>query len=101
MPYEIVRQGMLYVRPHVATSAPPPATKMPFVMSPSMPSQFWSVNVASGESVIDGGWHVPQPLAPPHVCAPTHTFHGVMMLHGCIAPGFAAVQSHALLVAMH
>ena len=66
-----------------------------------MPSQLSSVYVASGSSVVDGGWHVPQPFAPAHVCEPTHTFHGVVMLHGCIAPGFAAVQSHALLAAMH
>src|SRR5262245_23884486 len=74
---------------------------MPRVMSPSMPSQFESTYASSGSSVGDGGSHAPHPLAPPHVCEPTPPFHGVTMLHGCIAPGFAAVQSHAPLSAMH
>jgi hypothetical protein len=59
------------------------------------------VNVASGSSVSDGGVHVPHPPAPAHVCAPRHTFHGVVMLHCCVAPLFVAVQSHAPLDAMH
>src|SRR5262245_42675950 len=101
MPNAIVWHGSLNVRPQFAVFAPTPDTKIARAMSPSMPSQFESTKLPSGSSTVDGGSHVPQPSAPPHVCAPTHTLNGVMMLHGCIAPGFVALQSHALLSAMH
>ena len=74
---------------------------MPRVASPSMPSQFESAKPASGSSIVDGGAQVPHPLEPAHVWVPAHTFHVVGMLHGCVAPGFVASQSHAALVAMH
>lgn len=54
MPYEMVWHGVVCVSPHVALFAPAPETKMPFVYSPSMPSQLSSFYVASGVSVADG-----------------------------------------------
>src|SRR5688572_14726887 len=74
---------------------------MPRATSPSMPSQLESANASSGSSSADGGSQLPQPDAPPQVCAPSHTFHGVMMLHGWVWPGLASVQSHAPLTGTH
>jgi len=43
MPNEIVAHGDEKVSPQLDVSVPAAATKMPFVMSPSMPSQLSSV----------------------------------------------------------
>src|SRR5215510_14429875 len=101
MPNAIVWHGFVYTSPQLAELTPAGDTKIARARSPSMPSQLLSTYIPSGSSVADGGWHAPQPVAPVHVWDPMQTFHGVMMLQGCIAPGFAAVQSHAPLAAMH
>jgi len=76
-------------------------TKMPLVMSPSMPSQLSSLKVPSGTSLVAGGAQPPQPLSPMQVRVPPQAPKGVVMLHALVLPVSAAVQSHAPEVGTH
>src|SRR5688572_5305585 len=95
MPPLMLRHGVVGVSPQVLLSMPPLATKMPAVMSPSMPSQLSSTKLPSGTSVVEGGPHAPQPLTPLQVRDPVHMPNGVVIWQLCIRPMLAALlQSH-------
>src|SRR5438128_1748257 len=104
MPLPIVAHGVENVRPQPPASASSPvfATKIPLLVSPSMPSQLSSANVPSGTSVVDGGAHALQPVSPWHVSCPAHVPpSGVVMLHAFMFPVSAALQSHAVELGRH
>src|SRR5688572_28300803 len=104
MPRVMVWHGVVGAVPQVGVLAPAPDTKMPRATSPSMPSQLASTYSPSAGSSGNGGAHMPQPLAPPHVRTPVHRVSngaGVRIMQASVSPASSAPQSHQPLSGTH